>query len=146
LTDDKRKEINARRRALEQNKSVDERNTQKRASRQNKSKEEQQELNARRRISSQNKTGEERVALLAQRRATAEARRNTPCTESIAMPCPTAAILPTINMHVSTYKLPAREENNSAPASPSTNTPAYTIGTEGNIPIFNTFISYILAH
>jgi hypothetical protein len=143
MTADKREEINARRRAVEQNKSLDERNIRRRARRQNKSREEQQEENARRRRSRQSKTSEERVALLAQRRATAEARRNTPCAESIAMPCPNAASFPTIKMSASTHKLPATKGNTSAPASPSTSTPAYTIGTEGNIPIFTTFLYYI---
>jgi hypothetical protein len=146
MTADKREEINARRRAVEQNKSLDERNIRRRARRQNKSREEQQEENARRRRSRQSKTSEERVALLAQRRATAEARRNTPCAESIAMPCPNITIFPKISMPSSTHRLPAREENTSAPASPSASIPAYTIGTDGNIPIITTFIIYILVH
>jgi hypothetical protein len=146
LTADKKEEINQRRRAARQNKSLDERNIHMRASRKNKSTEEQQQENARRRTSRQSKTKEERVALLTQRRSTAQARRNTPCAESIAMPCPNAATLRTINMPSSTHKLPTIEENNAAPDSPSTSTPAYTLRTDGNVPIFTTFSTYVLEH
>ena len=124
LTAEQKEEINARRRAARQNKTLNERNAQQRVTRRNISMEARQENNARRRASRQSITGEERGTLLALRRANNAARRNTPCAESIAMPCPNTTNLQTI---------------------PSTNTPEYTIRTNGNTPILTLFI-YLMAH
>jgi hypothetical protein len=130
--DTRRKAINACRRADRQNKHIDERNAQDRASRQNISTEERQQENARRRSSMQSISEEKRARHLAQRRANAEARRNTPCAESIAMQCPHTATFPTINLASDTHGKPATEGTSSPPCSPSTSMPEYTIRTEGN--------------
>src|SRR6266540_2336584 len=55
------------------------------------------ERNARQRANRQNISTKEREVLLAQRKANAAARQNTPCAKSIAMPCPNAAALATVN-------------------------------------------------
>jgi hypothetical protein len=138
LTAEKRKEINARRRAVWQKKLLDERNIRQRATWQNITMEKLQEKNARRRTSRQRKPEEEKNALLAKRRATAAARRNTPCAESIAIPCPNA--LPMINLASSKHGSPEKGGTPSPPTSPSTSTLEYTIGTNGNTPIFTPFI------
>ena len=94
----------------------------------------------RQRTGMQTITEEKRTALQARRRANAEARRNKPCAESIAMPCPNAPTLPTRNVESSTHRSPARERTVSPPASPSTSMPEYTIRTDGKTPIFTPFI------
>jgi len=136
LTDEKREEINARRRARYR----DQRNIL--------PDEQKEDSNARRRAakqtSKQRKTQEEMAAMLDQRRAKVAARKNTPCKESIAMPCPVAT-LPTINLASSTQRKTTGERTSSPPAPPSTSTPEYTIRTDGNTPILTTFI-YIMAH
>jgi hypothetical protein len=147
--DTRRKEINACRRANRQNKHLDERNAQRRASRQNISTEERQQENARRRASMQSISEEKRARQLAQRRANAEARRNTPCAESIAMQCPHTATFPTINLASDTHGTPAREGTASAspPGSPSMSMPEYTIRTDGSTRIFTPYIYlYAMAH
>ena len=119
LTAEQKEEINARRREARQNKGLDERNARQRDRRNNISLEEKQNNNAERRTSRQSITEEERTTLLAKRKANAAAKRNTPCAEFIAMPCPNATNLQNI---------------------PSTSTPEYTIRTEGNtlilLPLF----------
>jgi hypothetical protein len=109
ITPEQREEINARRRAVRKNKTNEERNASQRAARQNMTPSERQEINARRREASKNKPAkerqeinarrrarrqsvppEERQVMRAQRNAWLAAKRNTPCAESIAMPCPGA--------------------------------------------------------
>jgi hypothetical protein len=147
LTTEQKEEINARRRAARQNKALEERNARQSAnkknisaeerqknnarrmkSRQNIAPQERQEMNANRRARRQSIPEYERQALLAKRRANAMARRNTPCADSIAMPCPNAASLATGNL--------AKEGDASPPISPSWSTSDYTIGTEGDSSIF----------
>lgn len=91
LTDEQKEEMNARRRATRKKKTIDERNARQRQARQNVPAKERQEMNARRRERRKNIPPEERHALLAQRNARLAEKRNTPCAESIAMPCPYAA-------------------------------------------------------
>ena len=145
LTAEQKEEINARQRAARQNKALDERNAQQRASRQNISTKERRENNARRRTARQSITGGERAALLAQRKANAATRRNTPCAESIAMPCPNATTLPTIHQILRRHKSTAKEGTASPPGSPSTSMPEYTVRTDGTTPIFTPFI-YVMPH
>ena len=109
LTPEQREEMNSRRRVARRNKTNEERNASQRAARKkltpeerqlmnarrrtaDKSKpvEERQEMNARRRARRQSIPLEERQALRIQRNAYLAAKRNTPCAESIAMPCPGA--------------------------------------------------------
>jgi hypothetical protein len=85
--------MNARRRAARQKKTIDERNARQRQARQNVPAKERQLINARRRESRKSIPLEERQALLALRNARLADKRNTPCAESIAMPCPYAATL-----------------------------------------------------
>jgi hypothetical protein len=119
LTTEQKENINARRRAKRNSLSVEQKN----------------KINGHRRLveqrtSTQRLTEEKR----AKRRANAAARRNTPCPESIAMPCPK------INLGSSTRGSPAKEGTSSPPVSPSSSTPEYTIGTNGNTQIFTPFI------
>jgi hypothetical protein len=129
LTTEQKEEINACRRAKRNSLTVEQKN----------------EINARRRMASQ-RTSTQRIPeeKRAQRRANAAARRNTPCPESIAMPCPNAANLPTINLGSSTQKSHPKERTASPSVSPSTSTPEYIIRTDGNMPIFTPFI-YVMA-
>jgi hypothetical protein len=85
--------MNARRRAARQKKTIDERNARQRQARQNVPAKERQLINARRRESRKSIPLEERQALLALRNARLADKRNTPCAESIVMPCPYAATL-----------------------------------------------------
>jgi uncharacterized protein (UPF0333 family) len=75
-------------------------------------------------------------------RATAEAKRNTLCAESIALPRPDAAAIPAESAHASPV------EAHSPSALPSMSTPPqYTIGTDGNTSSFSHLIicqNYIL--
>ena len=103
LTDEQKEEINARRRAKA------------RAKRNSLAAEKKEEINARTRAAEQI-TEEKR----ARHRENTMARRNTPCAESIATPCPNATTLPT-------------------------STPEYTIRTDGNTLIFTNFI-YVMTH
>lgn len=141
LSAEKKEEVNARRRAIRQNKEFNERNAQQRAIRQLLSPDEKKRNNAQRRerTGMQTITKEKRTGLQARRRANAEARRNKPCAESIAMPCPNAPTLPTRNVESSTHTSPARDRTVSPPASPSTSMPEYTIRTDGKTPIFPPF-------
>jgi hypothetical protein len=65
--------------------------------------------------------------MLARRKANAAAKRDTPCAESIAMQRPDITLNPLVSARASLNK------GGSPPASPSMNTPAYTIGTDGNL-------------
>jgi hypothetical protein len=89
---------------------------------------------------------EQRAALLAKRRANDAARRNTPCAESIAMPCPDAITLPTVKLASNTHASLAREGTASPLASPSMSTPEYTIRTNGNTQYYLYSFSNIMAH
>jgi hypothetical protein len=147
LTTEQKEEINARRRAARQNKALEERNARQSAnkknisaeerqknnarrmkSRQNIAPQERQEMNANRRVRRQGIPEHEKKVLLAKRKANATARRNTPCADSIAMPCPNAASLATVNL--------SKEGAAAPPVSPSGSMPDYTIGTEGDSSIF----------
>lgn len=109
LTPEQREEMNARRRASRQNKTIEDRNSSQSAARQNLTTKERQEMNAHRRAASKNIPVEqrqemnarrrarrqsippdERKALRAQRNADLAAKRKTPYAECIAMPCPYA--------------------------------------------------------
>ncbi|CAM0905808.1 unnamed protein product [Alopecurus aequalis] len=94
LTAEKRKEMNACRRAAMEKKTIDERNVCQRQRRRNLPANKRQEMNARRRERWQNIPPKVKQTLLAQRNARLADRRNTPCVESIAMPCPYAVTLP----------------------------------------------------
>jgi hypothetical protein len=85
-------------------------------------------MNANRRVRRQGIPEHEKKVLLAKRKANATARRNTPCADSIAMPCPNAASLATVNL--------SKEGAAAPPVSPSGSMPDYTIGTEGDSSIF----------
>jgi hypothetical protein len=143
----KKEEINAHRKVARQNKALEERNARQRANRKNLSVEERQkesarrmqsrqniapevnrEMNANRRARRQSIPENERQALLAKRKANAAARRNTPCADSIALPCPIVASLATLRL--------AKEGATSPPVPPSRSTPDYIIGTEGDYSIF----------
>jgi hypothetical protein len=133
MTAEKKEDINGRRRAED------------RSQRNKLTAEQNEETNARRRAtrqptSTQRKTEEERVAMLAHRKAKAAAKRNTPCKESIAIPCPCATTLPTINRASTTHKQPTKEGTASPTPSPSSmSMPEYSINTEGNKIIFTSF-------
>lgn len=139
LTAQQKEEINARRRARSRGENEGRRERD-RARRNSLTVEQKEQINARRRTSAQSITQEKRAAMLAQRRLNAAARRNIPCAESIAMQCPDATSLPTKNLASTTHGSPTREETTSCSASPSRSTPAYTIGSDGNTPIFTPFI------
>ena len=94
LTTKKREEMNAQRRAARQKKTIDERNAHQRQARKNLTTKERQEMNAHRRQHWQNIPPEKKQALLAQRNARLVDWRNTLCAESIAMPCPYGATMP----------------------------------------------------
>jgi hypothetical protein len=152
LTAEQKEEINARRRAqinsltVEQKEELNARKrAQKRAKLNSLTAEEKEEINERRRAtrrptSTQTLNEEKKATLQAQRRANAAARRNTPCAESIAMLCPNAIPLPTVNLGSTTHESPTREGTASPLVSSSMSTPAYTIRTDGNTRIFYTFI------
>jgi hypothetical protein len=129
LTTEQKEKINERRRVQRNSMTADKK----------------EETNARRRAtrqptSTQRKTEEERVAILAHRKAKAAAKRNTPCKESIAIPCPIATTLPTINLASTTHRQPAKERTASPTHSPSSmSMPEYSINTEGNKIIFTSF-------
>jgi hypothetical protein len=137
LTAEQKKEINASRSIARQNKSLEERNTQQRGNRQNIAPVKRQEMNAKRRARRHSIPEHERQALLAKRKANAAARRNTPCADSIALPCPIVASLATLKL--------AKEGATSPPVSPSRSTPNYIIGTEGDYSIFYS-ASYVKTH
>ena len=99
LTAKKREDMNAQRRVARQKKTIDERNARQRQARRNVLAKERQEMNARRRESWHNIPPEEKRALLAQRNARLADRRNAPCAESIAMPCPYGATMPSYSWH-----------------------------------------------
>jgi hypothetical protein len=128
LTAEQNKEINASRSIARQNKSLEERNTQQRGNRQNIAPIKRQEINAKRRARRQSIPEHERQELLAKRKTNAAARRNTPCADSIALPCPIVASLATLKL--------AKEGATSPPVSSSQSTPDYIIGTEGDYSIF----------
>ena len=86
--------MNARRRVARQNKTIDERNARQRQTRKNVTTIERQEMNARRREHWENIPPEKKQAMRAHRNARLTDRRNTPCAESIAMPCPHGATMP----------------------------------------------------
>jgi hypothetical protein len=144
LTAEQKQEINACRRAGSRPNNQ-KRRERDRARRNSLAAEQKEEINVRRRAgrrptSTQSKTEEERAAMLARRRANNAARRNTPCAESIAMPCPNAATLPTIILASTTHRSPAREGTASPTTSTPTSTPDYTVRTNGNTPNFNPFV------
>lgn len=93
-------------------------------------------MNASRRARRQSIPEHEREALLARRKANAAARRNTPCAQSIAMSCPNAAALATLNPASSTHIPPTREGDASPPVSPLGSTSDCTIGTDGDSHMF----------
>ena len=136
LTAAQKEEINYRARTAWQKNSLDERNTRKRANRKNISTKERQEMNANRRARRQSIPEHEREALLAQRKANAEARRNTLCAQSIAMSCPNAAALATVNPTSSKHISPTRDGDDSPLVSPSGSTLDYNIRSDGDSPIF----------
>ena len=157
MTIEQREAVNARRREVRRNKSTEERNDRqrvtrqkvpaaqrqenndlRRARRQSIPVEEREEINARQRAQRKNVPEGERRALLARRNAQFAAKRDTPCAESIAMPCPDVRASTAANQPLG---IPSVEVD-SPPASPSMSTPEYTIGTDGNTTIFIPFIYF----
>ena len=141
LTAEQREEINACRRAGRNNLT----RRENRARRNSLTAEQREEINARRRAaprrtSMRTITEEERAALLARRRENTAARRNTPCAQSIAMPCPNVRNLSTMNLTSRKHASPARDGTASSPSTASTSTPEYTIRTDGNTAIFTPYI------
>ena len=132
---EKKEEINASRRRTLQNKAPDERNARQRDNRKNISAEERHEINANIRGRMQSLPRHKREEFLAKRKANDVARRNTPCAESIVMPCPNATLLATVNLAKKGAALP--------PTSPSRSTSDYTIGSNGNSPIFTLLLMLI---
>ena len=135
LTTEQRDEINARRRAASR-RDNQQRHEHDRARRLSLTHEQKEDINARRRkIPRCNITEDKRPSVQAQRRENAAAKRNTACPESIAMPCPNAAILQTINLASSTHISPVREGREGAPD--------FTIRTNSKTIIFTPFIYVI---
>jgi hypothetical protein len=130
LTLQERQEINANRRANRTVATTAEReqeNARRRDSRRNLTSEQRQTINTNQRKRRQGMSQDRREAARDRRKANTEARRNTPCAQSIAMPRPDAAVNPEVTKRSSPITA------DSTPASPSTSTPAYTLGTDGNI-------------
>ena len=148
LTVEQKEDINALRRAERNSLTAEQKeeiNARRRAQRNEKKEHTNARESAARQISRQSKTEEERATMLAQRRAKAAARRNNPCKESIAMPCPKQTTLLTKNLQSNTSGSPAKEGNASANAYPSTSTPEYTIRTNGNHR-YTLYFSCIMVH
>lgn len=78
LTLEQKEEINARRRAARQNKTIDERNAHQRATRSSMSSEKKQKIIASQKARRQSLSPEERQVVLAQRNANHAAKKNTP--------------------------------------------------------------------
>ena len=141
LTNEQREVINVHRRADRNNLA---RRENDRAQRNSLTAEQREKINARRRAAPQRTstrtiTEEERAALLARRRENKVARRNTPCAQSITMPCPNVRNLSTMNMTPRKHASPARDKTASSPSTPPTSMPEYTIRTDGNIAIITPY-------